>query len=60
MALPTSGSLSIKATAGSTRSIECAVTGSVGAGACGLLTLGDTAFTSAARPHCSREFYGYS
>ena len=54
MALPTSGDLSLKTTAGVSRSISCAVGSTSGS----LTTLSITAGKSS--PHCMREFYGYS
>ena len=57
MALPTSGLLSIKTAAGTTRSIAIAVRGST-TGAESLRTLGDLEFGSGARPHGMTEFYG--
>jgi hypothetical protein len=59
MALPSSGTLSIKGTAGATRSIACCVDGNI-TGDKTLRTLGDTAFGSGARPHAMSDFYGYN
>jgi len=59
MALPTSGSLSIKATAGTDRSIACEIDGDI-TGNKSLLALGNSAFGSSEQPHSMSEFYGYS
>lgn len=54
MALPTTGSLSIKTAAGVDRSIACEI-GTTNGSLCSLsITAGKAA------PHCMREFYGYS
>ena len=57
MAIPTSGNLSIKGTAGTCRSICTAVGGSSGSLRTLSLGAGSPYSTS---PYCMREFYGYS
>jgi len=57
MAIPVSGSLSIKGTAGTCRSICQAVVDGGGGASGSLSTLSVNAGKSA--PHCIREFYGY-